>query len=338
MTRIGKQYLIRTLVGFIIIVFLCFAVELKDLPALNDVSIFYIFLAFLFVLLDRLMNAIRWNILVCSKKLPVTFHVMLKLYFKATFLSLVFPSSVGGEFLKGYGLLKATSKGVDSFSSVIVERILGHIALILICTGTLYIYNDYFTIMPNANTLRIWCLLILMLTILIFPISYLSFRFMDSRTGRTSNRFVLFFIGLWQSFFDYRKHKWQLFLAFLISFGIQCIRVLLTWILGISMGVTFSLSYFFVFVPLAQFASLLPLSIAGLGIEEGALVYFFSLIGASPAKILAMAILSRILNIISVLPGGWLYLREGLGHKFTDKRTLLRENITTALGKMSNQG
>ncbi len=120
-------------------------------------------------------------------------------------------------------------------------------------------------------------------------------------------------VKIWIAFYDYWNEKKTLISAFFLSLSIQAIRIILTWLAGLSVGITLELSYFVLFVPFIALISMIPFSIGGLGIQEGSFVYFFSLTGVSSAKVLGMAILVRILIIASVSPGGLIYLKEGLG-------------------------
>ena len=308
-------YFLRFSVGIVIIVLLFKMVDIEDLPRLSQLNFGFIAAASLLVVLDRFLNAYRWSILIYSKELRVDLSEIVKIYFKSIFLGLVLPSSIGGEFLKGYGLLKATSKGIDSFSSVFAERILGHIALISICTASFFFFVDVSECVPEVLVIRNLSIAILVSTFLILSVGYWFFSLSSRSTWEEKGRILLLIQRALVSFFEFGKDKGKLVLAFAVSFLIQFVRILLTWLLGLSLGIKADFSSYLVFVPLAQFGGMIPLSIAGLGIEEGALVYFFSLVGATSARILSMGILSRILNICSVLPGGWLFLREGIGLK-----------------------
>lgn len=312
-------YFFRLFVGISIIVFLFLVVDLEHFHRPNELNIGYIIAAFLLVFLDRLFNAYRWSILINSKDLNATFTEIVKIYFKSNFLGLIMPSSVGGEFLKGYGLSKLTSKAIDSFSSVILERILGLIALTSICTGSCFFFYNELERFPVVIAMRDLSIVILMLTLSILPIGYFCFPFINKISWEKRGSIFLLMEKAWLSFYDYRKQKRKLSTAFLYSFLIQFLRIVFIWSLGNGLGITLESSYYFVFVPFVQLAGMIPLSVAGLGIEEGAFVYFFSVIGANPAGILGMAILARILTILSILPGGWIYLKDGLGPKVSER-------------------
>jgi uncharacterized protein (TIRG00374 family) len=315
MDRSSLKYFLRLIFGILILTYLFFIVDLEDFPGVSDVDLSPLALAIPLACLDRFLNAYRWNILVNTKNLGISFSEIAKIYFKSVFVGLIIPSSIGGELLKGYGLYKATSKGVDSVSSVIVERIFGFIALLSVCLGGFFIFRSVFKAIPNAVLIWSFCVAALALTLFVVFLGYFCFPFFSRMSLDKGGKIGLIINRVWTSFYDYRKDKSKLCNVLFLSFLVQFVRVVFIWSLGLSLGVKSEFLYYTVFIPLAQLGSMMPLSIAGLGIEEGAFIYFFSLVGENSATILGMGILSRILNICSVLPGGWLFLREGIGLK-----------------------
>ena len=81
----------------------------------------------------------------------------------------------------------------------------------------------------------------------------------------------------------------------------------------LGVGMSLELPYYVLFVPVISLVSMIPISIAGLGVQEGAFVYLFSLTEMNLAMILSMALLVRMLVVVSVLPGAILYLQELIG-------------------------
>jgi uncharacterized membrane protein YbhN (UPF0104 family) len=61
---------------------------------------------------------------------------------------------------------------------------------------------------------------------------------------------------------------------------------------------------------LVVLSSILPFSLGGIGITEGAYALAFSLVGLNPGLGLLVAILLRILSVVPSLLGGWFFLRS----------------------------
>jgi hypothetical protein len=67
--------------------------------------------------------------------------------------------------------------------------------------------------------------------------------------------------------------------------------------------------HLFVIIPVVSFLAGLPLSISGLGVREGTLSYFLSLLHYSLEYGISLGLLGYSLILISSLPGLYFYLR-----------------------------
>jgi hypothetical protein len=68
-------------------------------------------------------------------------------------------------------------------------------------------------------------------------------------------------------------------------------------------------------VPLINILIMLPVSIGGIGLQEGAFIYFFSRVGITAQEALTVALLFRGITILVSLPGGILYITEAINKK-----------------------
>jgi uncharacterized membrane protein YbhN (UPF0104 family) len=80
---------------------------------------------------------------------------------------------------------------------------------------------------------------------------------------------------------------------------------------GRALGLQYDLVTYFAIVPPALVLTVVPVSIAGWGVREGALVGLFSLIGADKTVVLMMSLVYGILLILVSLPGLVVFLRGG---------------------------
>ena len=82
------------------------------------------------------------------------------------------------------------------------------------------------------------------------------------------------------------------------------------WLAARGLGIEAGLGDCLVVVPPVIIATLLPVSIAGWGVREGAMVFGFGLLGVAAADALALSILVGIANVAAGLPGAALWLAE----------------------------
>ena len=118
--------------------------------------------------------------------------------------------------------------------------------------------------------------------------------------------------GLAQKLLDavraYRHHHGALTMVIVASVGVQMLRVLQCWCLGLSLGIRLPLTAYFVTVPVILLIMLLPVTINGLGTSQAAFLWCFGVAGVGRPEAFALSILFVALGIVGNLPGALLYL------------------------------
>ncbi|PLX39855.1 MAG: hypothetical protein C0609_12840 [Deltaproteobacteria bacterium] len=102
----------------------------------------------------------------------------------------------------------------------------------------------------------------------------------------------------------------KIFKALTASLVIQIIGSLYIYILALSLSIEVSFIDCLVFCPLANLAAVLPLSISGLGIREGAMVYLFGLSGVPKEEALLLSLAGFAVMLIVSLWGGVVYVKR----------------------------
>ena len=80
----------------------------------------------------RLLAAYRWLLLLRGRQLQVTFASVLRLIFVSGFVGYFTPGGVGIELAKLYGLARTTTDLALALSSILVERFMAMLALVLL--------------------------------------------------------------------------------------------------------------------------------------------------------------------------------------------------------------
>ncbi len=92
------------------------------------------------------------------------------------------------------------------------------------------------------------------------------------------------------------------FKMFTISLIVQFIRCAIFYCLYQSFGNAVGYIYFVIFIPLMFVVLILPISIGGLGVREGTLVYFFGTMGVADEMSISVGLMFHVLQIILSLP------------------------------------
>jgi uncharacterized membrane protein YbhN (UPF0104 family) len=97
-----------------------------------------------------------------------------------------------------------------------------------------------------------------------------------------------------------RQILWRIFV---ISMVVQLLRCLNFWMIYQSLGASVPAIYFLIFIPLVFVVMLLPISIGGFGVREGALLYFFSTVGIDSEISVAAGFLFYVLHLLALFAG-----------------------------------
>jgi uncharacterized membrane protein YbhN (UPF0104 family) len=114
--------------------------------------------------------------------------------------------------------------------------------------------------------------------------------------------------GLVDAVRRYTTRHGQLTNVLLSSIGVQILRVLQAYCLGLSLGLQTPLWVYFVFVPLIVIVMQIPVTMMGLGTSQVAFQVFFGQVGVASAQSVALSILFVALAVVGNLPGGLLYV------------------------------
>lgn len=202
-------------------------------------------------------------------------------------LNTVMPGIVGGDILRSFLLSKRGLSWKKASFSVILDRGYGLLGIFIILAMFLPI-KGYFLPYPFLIFLEILTYAVLVI--------YSSISFFLSKIKS-------------QDYLNPLCIPYNLFPIFL-GFLIQVLFVLQFIFLALALRLNLKLEYFFVIIPVISFLSALPISISGLGVREGSLSYFFSLLNYPLEYGLSLGLLGYSLILISALPGLYFYLRE----------------------------
>ncbi len=263
---------------------------------------------FLFVAIQA-FSAFRWSMVV-KKDMDVPFPKILSIYFIGFFFNNFFPTLVGGDLVKGYYLYRTTGRGDVSFASIFMDRYSGFTALMVI---TLFALLLGYPLISDTGLPFFFLLLIggysaASLVIWIDRLHGWAMRLMDRIHFYSINKKIDTFYRVLMS---YRGRPDVLVKIFVCSLVIQGGIIIGYYLLGRGIGMDVPAGYYFLFIPLATAAAMIPLSLSGLGIREGAFVFLFEKAGATQEEALGLSLLFFVITVLSSTIGGIEYIRVG---------------------------
>jgi uncharacterized protein (TIRG00374 family) len=280
------------------------------LQKFTELKVFYLFIAVTILFIQVALSSLKWRYILTAEQVAVPYQFLLKSYLLGHFFSLFLPSSFGGDVYRIYALKKYNMDSFQNASSVIFDRISGLFALssISILSYVLFykkvINYQFFIIYILATSL----FLFLSSEMGLFLFSKLKFKLIN------------YFIKILKSFNQYRTNKRVLFISLLLSFFFQSNIVIINKFYCMALNIDIELKFLFMVIPLIYLTEALPISINGLGVREGAFVFFFSQAGYTNEEALGLALLVISMRyLFSVTIGGSLFLRVIIFKKEADK-------------------
>lgn len=314
--RPAAKRALQMAVGAALLVGLLTWVDLDELRAsLATASVPALVFAFVLVLLDRVLMPIKWNMLLWSAGIRFPWWEAIKVYFISTFLGIYLPPTVGGDAVRAYYVSRHGHGLASVVSSIVVERLLGMVALFLFgAAGCSLFFLRFADAEFDAGTALFASLGACVLAIAGFalslsaPFGHVLARALDivrplRGVGKIADRLE----RLYQSYLEYRGRRAAL-LAFV---GLSLLEVFVTvarvYVIGRALGVDVPLTYYVAFVPVILALIRLPISFDGFGIQEGGFVYFLGLMGVTNSVGLSLGIVNHFLFLLGLLPGGLFY-------------------------------
>jgi hypothetical protein len=197
----------------------------------------------------------------------------------------------GGVAADGYRILALNRRGTDAHraaASVMLERALGMVALLVLCGPALGFGAKW---LSTKIVLSLGALAVILF--LVLASSAVAALWAPVRRGRLQwlpAKLRNGCAGMEDAFSEYRGKPTRLVRALCFALAYHALFLAAYALVGHAMGVHLSLGRWFIAVPLASLAATLPLNAWGIGLREGAVVLILVALGVSPGKAGAVSI------------------------------------------------
>lgn len=280
------------------------------LAALADVRPGYVLLLVAVAVADRALMTYKWLLLVRARGIELGFGKGFTLYCVASFWGQVLPMTVGGDVVRLWLTTRLTQRFDTLAASIAMERLLGFVGALLATLLGLLILGEIVDL--GADLVRLWwaALAIVAAGVAAFALS-LSGRLYDVfyralPAGLRGNKLVRRVQQLHAAYLEYRRHGGALRAFFALTLLEQLAPIVFVWLAARALGLELDFLVAAAVVPLATLITRVPISLAGIGIFEGAFMLLLPLGGVAPAAAVSMALLDRVVQIVAMTPW-WLY-------------------------------
>lgn len=263
-----------------------------------------LFYVLLVMMLQVGICVVRWQAVLTALKATLSFFDGLLIYLIGFFFNQALPSSIGGDAVRIYRAYKGGLTLSCAINGVMLERVatvLGLVLMVVIATPFFIDKvgpDDAAWIIPSVSILAAGGVagLIVLMFLDRLPSRFSHWRVMRGlATLATDTRRV--FLSPLNAF---RSIGWSLVGHVNVAFSV--------YLLGLSIGLEITWLDCMVLIPPVLLIMTLPISIAGWGVREQAMVTAFALIGVPGEGALVLSIMFGLSALIIGLPGGIIWL------------------------------
>jgi len=238
--------------------------------------------------LTQVVSSLRWQWLARPLGFSQPLRRYLAFYYIGMFFNLVLPTSVGGDVVRAWYLAGGPGRRLDAFLSVFVERLSGLLVLLAIaCTAAAVCPLA----LPWWVPWSVWGLTAAGLLAVPALVVLARLPCPAARLQGLHARLVRFAGQLAAAGRLYLRHPRLLVSTTLLSAVVQVANILLVWVIGLAVGARVPAGYYWIVVPLVAILTLLPVSLNGMGIREGAMVTLLGPLGVGSGTALSLAFL-----------------------------------------------
>lgn len=268
--------------------------------------------------LGQVLSACRWR-LALSQMMPAppALAALFRLCLLGMFWNIFMPSIVGGDVARAE-LLRRAAGGGNAYASVLVDRMLGLLAVVCLGTAALGLALHTGAIAPmDAGGA-----LVLLASMIVFVTGAFLF---GRRLPRFRHPALRRFVPLRDALARFLHRPLVPLLSFGLALAVQLLgSVVPVGLLAQALGIEVAWSAHLVIVPLITLATLLPVSINGLGVRESGYVLLYGQLGVGADAAFALGFAwSLVLTAFGLLGGLGLLVRDPR----LQRRALLERSI-----------
>lgn len=293
----------------------------KLLDTIKQINYWLLVPAVLLQFISTLVAACRWYLIMHILEFGQSLFYYIGSYFKGTFFNQALPTSIGGDAVRILDAGKLGNGHKEAFYGVFIDRVVGLSGLMVLNLVAIVLSPE---LLPRGIQ---WVIALIASGGIVGVIVLLLLRRLQWLTK----------IRITRVFYHISNRMNRVYHS-IGSAGIQTGLSLLIHLLamggifmiGKSVGIEMPFLTFLVLVPPALLLTIIPVSLAGWGVRESAMIGLFLFVNVDKTLVLAMSMLYGILLIVASLPGLYFYI-TGHTHRIQQLTRELGEELTEEL-------
>jgi len=324
MNRKWAALALKLAVSGALIWFLLANMDLADAAArLVQVSPVVLLIAGVGFIVQMVLGAGRWETVMKAIGSPLPFAKAVEIFYVGAFFSQALPGSVGGDAVRMYKAYQLGHVLPRAVNGVILERVATVFALVLLVAAV----QPFFLPMVGDEEAR-WIVPAVFVFLALTLGGLAVVMFLD-RLPPSLHRWRavrgLAYLGADAHKMFLRPGPLVRVLAWSLLGHVNL--TLIVFVLGLGLGLEITWLDCLALFPPVVLVTTLPVSIAGWGVREGAMVAAFSVVGVPVEGAFALSILVGLMSVVMSLPGGLIWLVGS-----DSRRDVARAHLAEAVG------
>jgi uncharacterized protein (TIRG00374 family) len=261
--------------------------------------------ALLVFALSIINNALRWGVVMAAIKARLPAWITFRILYIGLFFNEILPSSVGGDAARIYLGRRHGQSLQGAINGVMLDRVVNVFGLIILVVAMQPFLlarigdNPAKYVFPALAVIAVAGVIFLMLLDRI-PERFTRWSIVRVLVNLAADTKLLFLQPIYA--------------LLAVGFGISSTALvsLIVYFLALALGIAgVGVIDFLVLIPPVMLIAAVPISIAGWGLRESAMVAAFGFIGVAEGDAFVLSLLFGIANVLTTLPGGLIWLFSG---------------------------
>lgn len=263
-----------------------------------------VLLALVLMLVQVGLGVVRWGLVLRALDAVFRWASTATVYYIGVFFSIVLPGAVGGDAVRMWFSRRAGLSLATAVNSVVLERAMTVFALVLLVCLTQPLLIARIPDMPGTWVFPL-LLAVCVIGILVLasldklPVSLHRWKLVRGAVQLAGDTRKLFFHPAWS--------LGTLMMALIAHINLS----LAVYVLAVGLNLDVHVLDTLVLVPPVILIMTLPISIAGWGVRETAMVTAFGFVGVDGDSAIVLSIIFGIITMATALPGGLVFLLAG---------------------------
>lgn len=275
------------------------------LAALATVDVFWILAALAVLAAQYPLGAFRWHLIQRALGAGVAWQAVLRMHLVGIFFNQVLPSAIGGDAARVWMMGRRGVSWTQSLSSVLLDRVAFLVVLLVLMAAMLPFIRMHLAdgaVRSSLTALVLVGATGLVVGLLAAPLIARILRDHRLTRDRALARSLAQLASdsglLW-------RHGSRSLAIFCVGCAIQLSTFMCVWMIALAVNAEVSFGAIVAVILPAQLAMALPISIAGWGVREGAMVFGLGLAGVPSEQGIVISVLWGGLTLVGGI-GCWL--------------------------------